>query len=62
MSNMPEKYRALKAGLGIGTFPYVWIEEDLAEGRLKIIEGSQDNTLKWLAAGSETGWVRRKVG
>lgn len=57
VSNMPEKYRALKAGLGIGTFPYVWIEEDLAEGRLKIIEGSQDNTLKWLAA-----WKRNRMG
>ncbi|SKA50979.1 DNA-binding transcriptional regulator, LysR family [Enterovibrio nigricans DSM 22720] len=41
VSSMTEKYNAILDGYGIGTMPAWWVKQDLAEGRLSVIEGSE---------------------
>ncbi|KXF83242.1 LysR family transcriptional regulator [Enterovibrio coralii] len=57
VSSMTEKYNAILDGYGIGTMPGWWIEDDLAEGRLKILDGSEVYKLYWVMA-----WKRNRMG
>ncbi|WP_028022574.1 LysR family transcriptional regulator [Enterovibrio calviensis] len=57
VSSMTEKYHAILDGYGIGTMPSWWIEDDIANGRLKVIEGSEAYQLYWVMA-----WKRNRMG
>ncbi|MFP3374110.1 LysR substrate-binding domain-containing protein, partial [Pseudomonas sp. SIMBA_068] len=37
VSSMDDKRRALLAGLGVATMPYSLVEQDIAEGRLRVV-------------------------
>lgn len=57
VTSMNEKYTAILEGYGIGTMPTWWIEDDLKLNNLKIIEGSDVNSLQWVIA-----WKRKRMG
>ncbi|MBV7296592.1 LysR family transcriptional regulator [Enterovibrio paralichthyis] len=57
VSSMAEKYHAILDGYGIGTMPVWWVEKDIEEGRLKVIEGSDTYKLLWVIA-----WKRNRMG
>ncbi|OEE88931.1 LysR family transcriptional regulator [Enterovibrio norvegicus FF-162] len=67
VSSMTEKYHAILDGYGIGTMPLWWIEKDIEEGRLKVIEGSEIYQLHWVMAwkrnrmGNAKGWLVRQI-
>lgn len=57
VTSMQDKYEAILDGQGIGTMPAFWVEDDIKEGRLKVIEGSEDYQLQWVIA-----WKRTRMG
>ncbi|WP_172953236.1 LysR family transcriptional regulator [Vibrio fujianensis] len=57
VTNFNAKCQALIDGLGIGTLPLMVAEDLIANGQLKIIEGSQDKCIDIILA-----WRRNKIG
>ena len=67
VSNLENKYRAILAGLGVGTLPYPMIEEDLRQGRLKIISETYQRDIDVIMAwrrdsmGEAKSWALREI-
>lgn len=57
VSSMDDKHQALLAGLGVGTMPLSMVEDDIAQGRLRII--SQEYTQQ---ANIIMAWRRDSMG
>ena len=57
VTNFNAKCQALLSGLGIGTIPKHVAEPLIAEGKLKIIEGSPESHMELIMA-----WRRNKIG
>lgn len=57
VSTMPQKIQAMQQGLGIGSLPRSWIEQDLAEGRLKTINDGQPQQVEMVLA-----WKNNRLG
>jgi DNA-binding transcriptional LysR family regulator len=64
---MGEKRDALLAGLGIGTMPQRWIEEDIKAGRLKVISPEYRHQIQVVLAwrrdtmGKAKSWLVREI-
>ena len=67
VSTMGEKRDALLAGLGIGTMPQRWIEEDIKAGRLKVISPEYRHQIQVVLAwrrdtmGKAKSWLVREI-
>lgn len=67
VSTMLEKRDALLQGLGIGTMPLSWIEEDLKQGRLQVIGSEYRHQLPIVLAwrrdtmGKAKSWLIREI-
>ncbi|MBT0724174.1 LysR family transcriptional regulator [Rosenbergiella sp. S61] len=67
VSNLENKYRAIVAGLGVGTLPYPMIEEDLRQGRLKVISDTYQRDIDVIMAwrrdsmGEAKSWALREI-
>jgi len=57
VTNFDSKCKALLGGLGIGTMPKQTAEKYIAEGKLKIIDGTEESSLDIIMA-----WRRNKIG
>ena len=61
VSSMDDKRRALLAGLGVATMPYPMVEQDIAEGRLRVVPNTPvKSILLW--RGAATAWVKPRRG
>lgn len=67
VSNLENKYRAILAGLGVGVLPLPMIEEDLRQGRLKVISNTYqrefDVIMAWRrdSMGEAKAWALREI-
>lgn len=67
VSSMYEKRDALLAGLGIGTMPQSWIEDDIRTGRLKVISPEYRHQVQVVLAwrrdtmGKAKSWLVREI-
>ena len=67
VSSMSEKRDALLAGIGVGTMPQSWIEEDIKAGRLKVICPEYRHQLQVVLAwrrdtmGKAKSWLVREI-
>ena len=67
VSTMGEKRDALLAGIGVGTMPLSWIEEDIKAGRLKVIGPEYRHQVQVVLAwrrdtmGKAKSWLVREI-
>lgn len=67
VSSMDDKRRALLAGLGVATMPYSLIEQDIAEGRLRVVSPEYtrevDIIMAWRrdSMGEAKAWCLREI-
>lgn len=67
VSTIAEKRDALLAGIGVGTMPQSWIEEDIRAGRLKVISPEYRHQLQVVLAwrrdtmGKAKSWLVREI-
>ena len=67
VSTMGEKRDALLAGIGVGTMPLSWVEEDLKAGRLKVIGPEYRHQIQVVLAwrrdtmGKAKSWLVREI-
>ncbi|MGL5093263.1 MAG: LysR substrate-binding domain-containing protein, partial [Aeromonas sobria] len=67
VSTMAEKRDALLAGIGVGTMPQSWIDEDIKAGRLKVISPEYRHQLQVVLAwrrdtmGKAKSWLVREI-
>lgn len=57
VSTLPQKIIAMKQGLGIGSLPLSWIEQDLEQGSLKTITDGQPQSIEIILA-----WKNHRMG
>lgn len=67
VSTMGEKRDALLAGIGVGTMPLSWVEEDIKAGRLKVIGPEYRHRIQVVLAwrrdtmGKAKSWLVREI-
>jgi len=67
VSSMDDKRRALLAGLGVATMPYSLVEQDIAEGRLRVVSPEYtrevDIIMAWRrdSMGEAKSWCLREI-
>lgn len=67
VSTMENKRRALLAGLGVATMPYALVEQDIAEGRLRVVSpettSEMDIIMAWRrdSMGEAKAWCLREI-
>ncbi|NIF22580.1 MULTISPECIES: LysR family transcriptional regulator [Pantoea] len=67
VSSMEDKRRALLAGLGVATMPYAMVEQDIAEGRLRVVSPEYtrdvDIIMAWRrdSMGEAKAWCLREI-
>ncbi|MBP2195301.1 MULTISPECIES: LysR family transcriptional regulator [Pantoea] len=67
VSSMDDKRRALLAGLGVATMPYSLVEQDIAEGRLRVVSAEYtrevDIIMAWRrdSMGEAKAWCLREI-
>ncbi|MFC0178616.1 LysR family transcriptional regulator [Thorsellia kenyensis] len=68
VSTMTDRYKAISAGLGIGTMPYYMVRDDINTGKLKMIGGKNDTMrinlmLAWRrdSMGEVKSWMLREL-
>lgn len=67
VSSMDDKRRALLAGLGVATMPYSIVEQDIAEGRLRVVSPEYtrevDIIMAWRrdSMGEAKAWCLREI-
>ncbi|MGS8640053.1 LysR substrate-binding domain-containing protein, partial [Salmonella enterica subsp. enterica serovar Infantis] len=67
VSTIAEKRQALLAGLGVATMPYSLVEQDIAEGRLRVVSPEStseiDIILAWRrdSMGEAKAWCLREI-
>jgi len=67
VSTMDDKRRALLAGLGVATMPYNMVEQDIAEGRLRVVSPEYSREVDIIMAwrrdsmGEAKAWCLREI-
>ncbi|MBS9425912.1 MULTISPECIES: LysR family transcriptional regulator [Photorhabdus] len=67
VSSLEDKRRALLAGLGVATMPYPMVEQDIAEGRLRVISSEYSHDTNVIMAwrrdsmGEAKSWCLREI-
>ncbi|ENY73861.1 LysR family transcriptional regulator [Aeromonas diversa] len=67
VSTMAEKRTALLAGIGVGTMPLRWVQEDITAGRLKVISPEYRHKIQVVLAwrrdvmGKAKSWLVREI-
>lgn len=67
VSTMDDKRRALLAGLGVATMPYSMVEQDIAEGRLRVVSPEYSREVDIIMAwrrdsmGEAKAWCLREI-
>lgn len=67
VSSMEDKRRALLQGLGVATMPYPMVEEDIAQGRLRVVSAEYsaetDIIMAWRrdSMGEAKSWLVREI-
>ncbi|MBW7982737.1 LysR family transcriptional regulator [Enterobacillus tribolii] len=67
VSSMEDKRRALLQGLGVATMPYPMVEEDIAQGRLRVVSAEYsaetDIIMAWRrdSMGEAKSWLLREI-
>jgi len=67
VSTIEEKRQALLAGLGVATMPYEMIEQDIAEGRLRVVSPEFSREIDIIMAwrrdsmGEAKAWFLREI-
>ncbi|MBS9435133.1 LysR family transcriptional regulator [Photorhabdus hainanensis] len=67
VSTLEDKRRALLAGLGVATMPYPMVEQDIAEGRLRVISSEYSHDTNVIMAwrrdsmGEAKSWCLREI-
>lgn len=67
VSSMEDKRRALLAGLGVASIPYVLVERDIAEGRLRVVSPETTHEIDIIMAwrrdsmGEAKAWCLREI-
>jgi len=67
VSTIEDKHRALLAGLGVATMPYPMVEQDIREGRLKVVGAEFSHETNIIMAwrrdsmGEAKSWCLREI-
>ncbi|MEI9750378.1 LysR family transcriptional regulator [Moellerella wisconsensis] len=67
VSTIEDKHRALLAGLGVATMPYPMVEQDIREGRLRVISAEYSHETQIIMAwrrdsmGEAKSWCLREI-
>ena len=67
VTSMEEKRQALLAGLGVATMPYPLVEDDIAQGRLRVVSPEYTNEIDIIMAwrrdsmGEAKSWCLREI-